>query len=110
MPMNFKQDGRHDKLSALLLYIRRKEQKMNQYLIMCRSLTRAQSSKTLLERNGFTVSVTKAPQKLSQNGCGYALSIYRKTAEAVSLLRERNMLNGKVFRREDDGSYTEVTA
>lgn len=82
---------------------------MNQYLIMCRSLTRAQSSKTLLERNGFTVSVTKAPQKLSQSGCGYAVSIYRRVDEAVSLLRERNMLSGKVFRRNNDGSFTEVT-
>ena len=81
---------------------------MNQYLIMCRSLTRAQSSKTLLERNGFRVSVTKAPQKLTDGGCGYAVSIYRRADGAVRLLRERNMLSGKVFRREDDGSYTEV--
>ena len=83
---------------------------MEQYLIMCRSLTRAQSSKALLERNGFTVSVTKAPQKLSQGGCGYALSIYRRVDEAVSLLREKNMLSGKVFRRNEDGDYTEVSA
>ena len=81
---------------------------MNQYLIMCRSLTRAQSSKTLLERNGFTVSVAKAPQMLSQNGCGYAVSIYRRVEEAAKLLRDRNMLSGKIFRREDDGTYTEV--
>ena len=81
---------------------------MNQYLIMCRSLTRAQSSKTMLERNGFKVSVTKAPQKLSQNGCGYAVSIYRRVDEAVRLLRGKNMLSGKIYRREDDGDYTEV--
>ena len=81
---------------------------MDQYLIMCRSLTRAQSSKALLERNGFNASVTKAPQKLSQNGCGYAVSIYRRAEGAVALLRERNMLSGKIYRRNDDGSYTEA--
>ena len=83
---------------------------MGQYLIMCRSLTRAQSSKTLLERSGFNASVTKAPQKLSQNGCGYAVSIYRRVDEAIGLLREKNMLSGKIYRRNDDGNYTEVTA
>ncbi len=81
---------------------------MNQYLIMCRSLTRAQACKSLLERSGFTVTVTKAPQKLTLSGCGYAVSIYRKADEAVKLLHSKNMLSGKIFRRNDDGAYEEV--
>ena len=59
---------------------------MTQYLIMCRSLTKAQSSAKLLERAGITAAVVKAPQNLSSGGCGYAVSLHRKFDEAVSLL------------------------
>ena len=62
---------------------------MTQYLIMCRSLTKAQSSARLLESAGITASVVKAPQELSGAGCGYALSLYRKFEEAVELLVRR---------------------
>ena len=41
---------------------------MTQYLIMCRSLTKAQSSARLLESAGITASVVKAPQELSGAG------------------------------------------
>ena len=83
---------------------------MSQYLLMCRSLTYAQRAAGLLERTGVTAVIIKAPQQLTGGGCGYALSIYRRVDEAVSLLRGKNMLSGKVFRRNEDGDYTEVSA
>lgn len=79
-----------------------------QYLIMCRSLTYAQRSASMLERGGITASVVKAPQGLSTSGCGYAVSLYNKFNEAVSILRKNNMINGKMFKKQADGDYQEV--
>jgi hypothetical protein len=82
--------------------------KIMQYLIMCRSLTYAQRSAVLLEHNGITASVVKAPQGLSASGCGYAVSLYNHFYEARSILRNNNMINGKSFKRDGDGDFTEV--
>ena len=79
-----------------------------QYLIMCRSLTWAQRSAALLERGGITASVVKAPQGLSTSGCGYAISIYRRLEEARHLLAKNNMINGKIFKRTENGEYQEM--
>lgn len=79
-----------------------------QYLIMCRSLTAAQSSARLLEKSGITASVVKAPQGLSTRGCAYALSLYRHFDEAVSILAKKKMINGKLYKRNEDGEYQEV--
>lgn len=81
---------------------------MTQYLIMCRSLTHAQRSAQVLERHGITAVVTKAPQGLSDRGCAYAVSLRRRQAEAVELLKEMNMLAGKVFEQQSGGEYREV--
>lgn len=79
-----------------------------QYLIMCRSLTQAQRAAKLLEKNGITASVVKAPQGLSNRGCAYALSLYWKFNEAASLLERNGLLFGKMFQRTADGEYQEV--
>lgn len=81
---------------------------MTQYLIMCRSLTYAQRSQKLLEHAGISGAVVKAPQGLNTSGCGYAVSIYRRVDEAISLLRGGNMISGKIFRRTETGEYVEV--
>ena len=80
------------------------------YLILCKSLTNAQRASLLLERRGLSASVVKAPQHLRENGCGYALSLYRRLDEAVSLLQNNRLLTGKIYRRLEDGSYQEVEA
>lgn len=79
-----------------------------QYLIMCRSLTQAQRAAKLLEKNAITASVVKAPQGLSNRGCAYALSLFWKFDEAVSLLERNSLINGKMFKRTADGEYQEV--
>ena len=55
------------------------------YLIMCKSLTNAQRAALLLERRGIDTVVVKAPQHLRENGCGYALSLYKRADEAAAL-------------------------
>ena len=83
---------------------------MTQYLITSRSLTQAQKAARLLERSGISAVVTKAPQGLSQKGCGYALALRRHFPEAVALLRRYGLLSGKLFQRDENGEYREVTA
>ncbi len=81
---------------------------MTQYLIMCKSLTYAQRAQKQLERLGINAAVVKAPQGLNTSGCGYAVSLYRSIDEAISLLKSKNMINGKIFRRTAMGDYIEV--
>jgi len=81
---------------------------MTQYLITCRSLTYAQKTAQLLERNGINAAVVKTPQGLSSAGCGYAVSIYKNLPSALSLLKSANMLSGKLFERQPNGSFVEV--
>lgn len=79
------------------------------YLIMCKSLTNAQRAAKLLERRGISASVIKAPQHLRANGCGYAVSVYRRLGEAAALLKEADLLNGRIYIRREDGSYREAS-
>ena len=78
------------------------------YLILCKSLTNAQRAAVLLERRGITAAVVKAPQSLRQNGCGYALSLCQRLGEAAAILREMKLPMGKIYMREEDGSYREA--
>lgn len=80
------------------------------YLILCKSLTNAQRGALLLERRGLSAAVVKAPQSLRTNGCGYALSLYRRLPEAVEILKNGNLLAGKIYIRLEDGSYREAAA
>ena len=80
------------------------------YLIMCKSLTNAQRASLLLERRGIGAAVVKAPQSLRAGGCGYAVSLYRRLGEAVNILRNAELLSGKVYLRGEDGNYREAGA
>ncbi len=78
-----------------------------QYLFMCRSLTAAQRAAAVLNRSGISAFVIKVPQRLSEGGCGYAVSVRRRLEEADDILRRYKMPFGKVY--EKDGEvYREV--
>ena len=81
---------------------------MTQYLIMCPTLTWAQRAQRALERAGISGRVVKAPQSITESGCGYAVSLYRRFDDAVEILRKAGLIKGKIFRREDNGEYTQV--
>ena len=81
---------------------------MTQYLIMCRSLTNAQKSVKLLERNGIFGNVIKAPHELSGRGCGYAVSLHRSIEAAIAILKKNDLISGKVFVRDENDNYSEV--
>ena len=84
---------------------------MQQYIIMCRSLTYAQKAGRVLERAGIYSSITKAPQGVTPEGCTYGLKV-REThfREALSLVRAAGIRTGKLYVLRPDGSAGEVTA
>ena len=86
----------------------RRELNMTQYLIMCRSLTNAQKSAKLLERNGIFGNIIKAPHELSGRGCGYAVSLHRGIDAAIAILTKNDLISGKIYARDEDDNYTEV--
>lgn len=81
---------------------------MTRYLIMCRSLTHAQRSARLLERYAITATVVKADVKLSTSGCRYAVNLVRHFDDAVRILKNNNMIKGKVYRKTEGGAYEEI--
>lgn len=82
---------------------------MDQYLIMCRSLTYAQRAERVLSQAGISSSVIKAPQSLLTGGCGYAVSLRHNFERAAAVLKSNGLIKGKIFRRVDEGEYEELT-
>ncbi len=81
-----------------------------QYLFMCRSLTSAQKAAVILGKSGINASVVKAPQRLASGGCGYAVSIYKRFDEAAYLLKNSNLLKGRIYKKESNSvEFTEVS-
>lgn len=81
-----------------------------QYMIMCRSLTYAQRAVTALERAGITASISRAPQELTGSGCGYCVKVaQRRFQSALKTLDAKGVAYGRLFRIEEDGTYTEVS-
>lgn len=77
-------------------------------LITFRALTHAQRGAKILNANGCAASVTRPPQKLLSNQCGYAVKIHESClVAAVKLLRETGLFSGRVFRKIEgrDGEY-----
>ena len=82
---------------------------MQRYLIMCRSLTYAQRAASALERAGVTAAVSRAPQQLTANGCGYCLRVNENRFHAALGGLERGGIpHGRLYRAEADGRYVEV--
>lgn len=76
--------------------------RMEKILIMCRSMTQAQRSQRLLERNGIMSSLVKAPVNLTRSGCGYALILRRHGAEGIQILRDADMLTGRIYEKNNE--------
>ena len=81
---------------------------MTQYLMLCPTLTWAQRAQRTLECAGISAGVVKAPQRLSEGGCGYALSLIRRFDDALNILRRNALIKGRLYRREENGDFTEI--
>lgn len=70
----------------------------NDWLITFRSITFAQKGERRLRQDGISCDLLRTPRALSERGCGYCLRIRGKDAvAAVALLREQEILFGKVY-------------
>ncbi len=79
------------------------------YLLICRSLTFAQRAARTLERAGITVIVTKVPQSISSDGCGYCVKVSAKNiTNALVVLRNAELYPVKIYVLFADGGLNEV--
>ena len=82
---------------------------MIHYLMMCRPLTYAQRTARVLEKAGIAAIVTKAPQELTTDGCGYCVKVSEKRlADALINLNKANLPPVKVFVSGTKDRYSEV--
>ena len=82
---------------------------MENYIIMCRSVTYAQRSQRLLERAGIAAYISKAPQAVTPEGCSYGVRVSRKNGHrAMEILRGAGIKTGRIYRVNPDGEIREV--
>jgi hypothetical protein len=81
------------------------------YLLICRSLTYAQRAAKTLEHVGITAIVTKVPQMITADGCGYCVKVSAKNvSNALVAMKDAELFPIKIFVLYADGNYGEVKA
>lgn len=79
------------------------------YLLICRSLTYAQRTAKALEHVGITAIVTRIPQMITTDGCGYCVKVSAKhVSNALIALKDAELYPLKIFVQYADGNYGEV--
>jgi len=82
---------------------------MVNYLILCRSLTRAQRSAAVLKRAGISAGIVRCPKEISAEGCSHCVKIAGRTFErAIALLMLAELRPKRVFSVDGLGSFEEV--
>lgn len=77
-------------------------------LIMCKGLTRAQIMQKMLIGDNIPARITRPPQSLLSQGCGYAVRIDEQNLNrARTVLRNGRIPLGKVY-LEQGGDYREM--
>lgn len=79
------------------------------YLIICRSLTYAQRTASVLERVGITAHIMRAPKSIAGEGCSHGVKVsQRRLSEALVALNRAGLSPKRVFILAPDGTYQEV--
>lgn len=79
------------------------------YLIVCRSLTYAQRTASVLERVGITTHIMRTPKTITSEGCSHGVKIsQRRLPDALTVLARAGLPPSRVFILDADGSYQEV--
>lgn len=82
---------------------------MVNYLIICRSLTYAQRTASVLERAGVGAHVLRAPRSIDGEGCSHAVRVSeRNLSLALTLLAREGLSPRRVYIVSADGTYNEV--
>lgn len=79
------------------------------YLIVCRSLTYAQRTASVLERAGISAHILRSPKSVSKEGCSHSVKVsQRRLADALVVLNRVGLPPLRIYITESDGSYREV--
>ncbi|MGM9661592.1 MAG: putative Se/S carrier-like protein [Oscillospiraceae bacterium] len=71
---------------------------MDYYLLLARSVTRAQRMDAELRKRGVTAELVRAPAGLTEKGCAYALKLPRRRyAAAMQILQETGQTPFEIF-------------
>ena len=81
---------------------------MVNYLILCRSLTRAQRSASVLERVGIPTHIMRCPKGISTEGCSHCVKITNALEQALETLLRAGLEPKHVFAGDGAGGFEEV--
>ena len=81
---------------------------MDYYLLLARSVTRAQKMDAELRRRGIYADLVRPPLQLAEKGCTYALRLPpRRFSAAMQILTSTGLAPSKVFHYSREG-YEEL--
>lgn len=78
-------------------------------LIVCCSLTYAQRTSVVLEREGIPGSIQRTPAQLSEKGCSYAVKIpHKRLMDAIQTINRAGLIPTGIYTASGNGSYRDV--
>lgn len=83
---------------------------MNDVFFTFRSVTAAMRGSRVLEDLGIRSLTVRTPKQLQEQGCGYSLRL--RTSDAVrarQALAQAQLRYSRVYRKDEDGQWQEVT-
>ena len=81
---------------------------MDYYLLLARSVTRAQKMEAELRRRGIHADLVRPPLQLAEKGCAYALRLSpRRFRGTMQILEARGLTPTRVFYYNGEG-YEEL--
>lgn len=82
---------------------------MKSYFVTFRSITFAQRGEGVLQKAGINCKLQRTPRWMEAQGCGYSLRLSVKdAAQAMELLRQKQVPMRKLYLQLEDGSLQEA--
>jgi hypothetical protein len=82
---------------------------MRTYFVTFRSVTYAQRGESVLQKAGIGCKLQRTPRWMEAQGCGYCLRLsLKEAAQAVELLRQKQVPMRKIYLQMEDGDVQEV--
>ncbi len=84
---------------------------MNDDYFTFRSVTTAMRGSRILESVGISSITVRTPKYLQQQGCGYSLRVRGEAmARAKQALEQAEIRYSRIYRKDENGAWQEVTA
>ena len=81
---------------------------MNDYLLICRSITYAQRASRALQRAGITNGIIRIPVGVMRSGCGYAVRVRQDDLRRALYAVAQEHMRPEAVYASDGGGYYEV--